>query len=83
MTVAALGEADLKRYNVTKLSEAANMIPNFQIYTTGSGNGSVLRLMQNIPNPVTAATQIRFQIPAAAGRGTTPVRLAGGTSQKS
>ncbi len=44
VTVAAFGEADLDRYNVTKLSEAANMIPNFQIYTTGSGNGSVLRL---------------------------------------
>jgi len=39
-------------------------------------NGSVLRLMQNIPNPVTSATQIRFQIPpAAAGKGTTPVRI--------
>lgn len=44
VTIAAFSEADLKRYNVTRLSEAATMIPNFQIYTTGSGNGSVLRL---------------------------------------
>lgn len=44
VTVAALGEEDLKRYNVTKLSEAASLVPNFQIFTTGSGNGSVLRL---------------------------------------
>lgn len=44
VTVAAFGETDLDRYNMTKLSEAATMVPNFQIYTTGSGNGSVLRL---------------------------------------
>lgn len=44
VTVAALGEEDLRRYNVTKLGDAANLVPNFQIYQTGSGNGSVLRL---------------------------------------
>lgn len=44
VTVAALSEQDLKRYNVTKLGDAANLVPNFQIYQTGSGNGSVLRL---------------------------------------
>lgn len=44
VTVAALSEEDLKRYNVTKLSDAANLVPNFQIYQAGSGNGSILRL---------------------------------------
>ncbi|MCC5872935.1 MAG: TonB-dependent receptor [Gammaproteobacteria bacterium] len=44
VTVTALSEEDLRRYNVTKLSDAANLVPNFQIYQTGSGNGSVLRL---------------------------------------
>jgi iron complex outermembrane recepter protein len=44
VTVAALSEQDLRRYNVTKLSDAANLVPNFQIYQAGSGSGSVLRL---------------------------------------
>jgi len=37
---------------------------------------ATFRLMQNMPNPVTSATQIRFVIPpAAAGKAGTPVRL--------
>lgn len=39
-------------------------------------NNGAFRLMQNMPNPVTSATQIRFAIPpAAAGNAGTPVRL--------
>ena len=40
VTVAALSETDLKRYNITTITEAAKLIPNFQVFHGGSGNGS-------------------------------------------
>ena len=44
VTVAALTEADLDRYNITTLVDAAKMVPNMVISHGGSGNGSNLRL---------------------------------------
>lgn len=44
VTVAALSEQDLKRYGITRLEDASSLVPNFQIFQTGSGNGSILRL---------------------------------------
>ncbi len=44
VTVAALTEADLDRYNITNLVDAAKMVPNMVIAHGGSGNGSSLRL---------------------------------------
>lgn len=44
VTVAALTEADLDRYNITNLVDAAKMVPNMVISHGGSGNGSNLRL---------------------------------------
>jgi len=44
VTIAALTEADLDRYNITSLVDAAKMIPNMVIAQGGSGNGSSLRL---------------------------------------
>ena len=40
VTVAALTETDLDRYNISTLTEASKLIPNFYIYHGGSGNGS-------------------------------------------
>ncbi len=44
VTVAALTEQDLDRYNITNLVDAAKMVPNMVIAHGGSGNGSNLRL---------------------------------------
>ena len=44
VTIAALTEEDLKRYNITNLVDAAKLVPNFVIAHGGSGNGSTLRL---------------------------------------
>jgi len=44
VTVAAFSEADLDRYNITNLVDAAKMVPNMVIAHGGSGNGSSLRL---------------------------------------
>lgn len=44
VTVAALTEADLDRYNITNLVDAAKMVPNMVVAHGGSGNGSSLRL---------------------------------------
>jgi iron complex outermembrane receptor protein len=44
VTIAALTEEDLERYNITSLVDAAKMIPNMVIAAGGSGNGSSLRL---------------------------------------
>ena len=44
VTIAALTEADLDRYNITNLVDAAKMVPNMVIAHGGSGNGSSLRL---------------------------------------
>ena len=44
VTVAAFSEADLDRYNITNLVDAAKMVPNMVISHGGSGNGSSLRL---------------------------------------
>ncbi len=40
VTVAALTEEDLDRYNISTLSEASELIPNFMVFHGGSGNGS-------------------------------------------
>ncbi len=44
VTIAAMTEADLDRYNITNLVDAAKMVPNMVISHGGSGNGSSLRL---------------------------------------
>ena len=44
VTIAALTEEDLDRYNITSLVDAAKMVPNMVIAPGGSGNGSNLRL---------------------------------------
>ena len=44
VTIAALTEEDLDRYNITSLVDAAKMVPNMVIAQGGSGNGSSLRL---------------------------------------
>ena len=44
VTIAAFTEADLDRYNITNLMDAAKMVPNMVIAQQGSGNGSSLRL---------------------------------------
>lgn len=44
VTIAALTEEDLDRYNITSLVDAAKMVPNMVISHGGSGNGSSLRL---------------------------------------
>ncbi|MEM7218609.1 MAG: TonB-dependent receptor [Pseudomonadota bacterium] len=44
VTIAALTEADLDRYNINNLVDAAKMVPNMVIAHGGSGNGSSLRL---------------------------------------
>lgn len=40
VTVAALSEQDLDRYNVTTLTDASRLVPNFSVFHGGSGNGS-------------------------------------------
>ena len=42
VTITALTEADLERYNVRDLREAAKLVPNMQIVHGASGNGSNL-----------------------------------------
>ena len=44
VTVAALTETDLERYNISTLTEASKLVPSFYIYHGGSGNGSNLYL---------------------------------------
>ena len=44
VTIAAMTEADLDRYNITTLVDAAKMVPNMVVAHGGSGNGSSLRL---------------------------------------
>ncbi len=44
VTIAAFTEEDLDRYNITTLTEASDLVPNFQIFHGGSGNGSNLIL---------------------------------------
>ena len=44
VTIAALTEEDLDRYNITSLVDAGKMVPNMVINHGGSGNGSSLRL---------------------------------------
>ena len=44
VTISALTEEDLQRYNITSLVDAAKMVPNMVIAHGGSGNGSSLRL---------------------------------------
>ncbi len=44
VTIAAMTEADLDRYNITNLVDAAKMVPNMVVAHGGSGNGSNLRL---------------------------------------
>lgn len=40
VTVSVLGQEDLTRYNIQTLTDAADLIPNFQVFHGGSGNGS-------------------------------------------
>ena len=40
VTISALTEEDLDRYNITNLVDAAKMVPNMVIAQGGSGNGS-------------------------------------------
>lgn len=44
VTIAAITEEDLKRYNITSLIDAAKMVPNMVIAPGGSGNGASMRL---------------------------------------
>ena len=44
VTISALTEADLKRYNLTNLVDAAKMVPNMVVAHNGAGNGASLRL---------------------------------------
>jgi len=44
VTIAAMTEQDLERYNITTLVDAAKMVPNMRIAHGGSGNGSSLTL---------------------------------------
>tara|TARA_B100002051_G_scaffold235484_1_gene235955 strand:+ start:266 stop:2701 length:2436 start_codon:yes stop_codon:yes gene_type:complete len=44
VTVSVLSEVDLDRYNITNLTDAAKMVPNFRISMGGSGNGSNIYL---------------------------------------
>ena len=38
VTVSVMSEVDLDRYNITSLTDAAKMVPNFRINAGGSGN---------------------------------------------
>jgi iron complex outermembrane receptor protein len=44
VTISAMTEEDLDRYNITNLVDAAKMVPNMVVAQGGSGNGSSLRL---------------------------------------
>lgn len=55
VTVAALSEADLERYNITTITEAAKLIPNFQVFHGGSGNGASIVLRGIGPSSISAA----------------------------
>ena len=44
VTVAVLSEMALDRYNVSNLTDAAKLVPNFRIAAGGSGNGSNIYL---------------------------------------
>lgn len=44
VTIAAMTEVDLDRYNITSLVDAAKLVPNMVIAHGGSGNGANLRL---------------------------------------
>ena len=44
VTVSVMSEVDLDRYNITSLTDAAKMVPNFRIAVGGSGNGSNIYL---------------------------------------
>ena len=44
VTVSVMSEMDLDRYNITTLTDAAKMVPNFRINAGGSGNGSNIYL---------------------------------------
>ena len=44
VTVTVFSEDDLDRYNISTLTEASKLVPNFQINHGGSGNGSNLFL---------------------------------------
>ena len=44
VTVSVMSEIDLDRYNITSLTDAAKMVPNFRISMGGSGNGSNIYL---------------------------------------
>ncbi|HEX7034186.1 MAG TPA: TonB-dependent receptor [Pseudomonadales bacterium] len=40
VAIAALTEQDLDRYNITTLTDASTLVPNFMVFQGGSGNGS-------------------------------------------
>ena len=44
VTVTVMSEMDLDRYNITSLTDAAKMVPNFRINAGGSGNGTNIYL---------------------------------------
>ena len=44
VTIAAMTEEDLDRYNISNLIDAAKMVPNMVIQQAGSGNGTIMRL---------------------------------------
>ena len=44
VTVSAFSQEDMARYNVQNLADASNLVPAFNIYQGGSGNGSNLFL---------------------------------------
>ncbi len=44
VTIAALGEADLDRFQIDTIAEVAGFVPNFQIQQGGSGSGGTLLL---------------------------------------
>jgi len=44
VTVTVMSEIDLDRYNITSLTDAAKMVPNFRINAGGSGNGTNIYL---------------------------------------
>jgi len=44
VAVSVMSEVDLDRYNITSLTDAAKMVPNFRINAGGSGNGSNIYL---------------------------------------
>ena len=55
VTVAALTEHDLDRYNISTLTEATKLAPNFSIFHGGSGNGSNVILRGLGPSSISAA----------------------------